>query len=611
MIEGIDPMKTIIRFSAIAALALGLAIPLSAAVTISVDMDATTPGIQSTRTAGAGETFTVELVMTVDAAGVSSYGISANFDTTELSLNGAPASTELLPVGFTVNLNAGVNSESPGQVRTFEATTLSNGPVSTSFVIGRINFTAPSPVTDGTADITLGFFNVGVDGCYDNAGNPVVPTFVSGKVDLLPLIITSIADSGAGTLRNVLAEAANRSSPDTITFDPALSGGTATLASEIVVNDAGGVTLDATSLPGGFTIHGGPGTNRIFTVASGTALNLASLTLTGGNGTGAAESGFGGAIENQGTLTLTRCTLSGNSAATGGGAIDNFNGTLTLTDCTILGNSTPGNGGAVYDFGTATLTHSTVSGNSSSQSTGGGVYVGTGKALTLNNSIVAGNSLTGGGTGADIRNNGTATVNGANIVQSFAGTAASGTGTLNNSNPLVAPLDNYGGPTQTMALMPGSPARNASVGSTATSDQRGFPIVGTPDIGAYEAGTFTNYNAWIWETLPATATIAQHASTFDFDGDSTNNGNEFIALTNPSDPTSVFRITNIVPSGTNVGVTFPSVIGRNYTLESTTDFTAWTLIPGSNRAGTGAPITVTIGPFTGISNLFVRGRVGP
>ena len=41
-------------------------------------------------------------------------------------------------------------------------------------------------------------------------------------------------------------------------------------------------------------------------------------------------------------------------------------------------------------------------------------------------------------------------------------------------------------------------------------DQRGFSLVGTPDLGAYEAGTFTNYNAWIWETLPVTATDAQH-----------------------------------------------------------------------------------------------------
>ena len=49
-----------------------------------------------------------------------------------------------------------------------------------------------------------------------------------------------------------------------------------------------------------------------------------------------------------------------------------------------------------------------------------------------------------------------------------------------------------------MALLPGSPARNAATGSTAIADQRGFLIVGTPDIGAYEAGTFSNYNAFFF-----------------------------------------------------------------------------------------------------------------
>jgi hypothetical protein len=60
-----------------------------------------------------------------------------------------------------------------------------------------------------------------------------------------------------------------------------------------------------------------------------------------------------------------------------------------------------------------------------------------------------------------------------------------------------------------MALLPGSPARNAATGSTATSDQRGFPIVFVPDIGAYEASDTptTSYSAWSTEVagslLPA------------------------------------------------------------------------------------------------------------
>ena len=80
-----------------------------------------------------------------------------------------------------------------------------------------------------------------------------------------------------------------------------------------------------------------------------------------------------------------------------------------------------------------------------------------------------------------------------------------------SADPLLAPLGNYGGPTQTMALLPGSPARNAATGSTITSDQRGFPIVGTPDLGAYDAGTNTNYNAWAYESLPTSSAYTWNA----------------------------------------------------------------------------------------------------
>ena len=65
-------------------------------------------------------------------------------------------------------------------------------------------------------------------------------------------------------------------------------------------------------------------------------------------------------------------------------------------------------------------------------------------------------------------------------------------------SPLLGPLANNGGPTQTMALLPGSPAIDAGSnalavdanGNPLTTDQRGagFPRIvnGTVDIGAYE-----------------------------------------------------------------------------------------------------------------------------
>jgi hypothetical protein len=87
--------------------------------------------------------------------------------------------------------------------------------------------------------------------------------------------------------------------------------------------------------------------------------------------------------------------------------------------------------------------------------------------------------------------------------------------------------------------MRSGPAHNAAVGSSVTGDQRGFTIVRTPDIGAYEAGHISNYFAWIYENLPASTAnnAAAHAMTLDYDGDGVTNFNEWMALTNPGDPT--------------------------------------------------------------------------
>ena len=166
---------------------------LPAAVLVSVDMDPLTVGIQDTLTVALNQIFSIDLVVTADADGLSSYGISALFDNAELTLNGVPdaaAATELLPSGFTFNFGPGVSSASQalGQVYTFEAATFGSGPVSSSFVIGSISFKATAPLTDGLLDVTPGLFNVGVDGIFDNASGDKGPTatFAGGKVNVVP-----------------------------------------------------------------------------------------------------------------------------------------------------------------------------------------------------------------------------------------------------------------------------------------------------------------------------------------------------------------------------------------------------------------------------------------
>ncbi len=447
------------------------------------------------------------------------------------------------------------------------------------------------------------------------------PRLTGAQVDIgaveIALIVTNNLDDGSiGSLRQVVQGA-----PDgaTVIFAPGLDGSTITLDAakgEIVLRHS--VIIDASDLSGGVTIDGGPGSNRIFFVSSGQTVALEGLTLTGGGGVGMNSNNSGGAIYNHsGTLTLTRCTLFGNFADIYGGAIYS-NGPLTLTQCTLSRNSTA-LGGAIWAGSTQplTLTQCTVSRNFAAQ--GGAIYNGQ-LTLTLINSIISGNRY-GPGAGADILNMGALVPVGANIVASIfnEGGFVYDPGTISTADPLLAPLGHYGGPTQTMALLPTSPARDAAavLSPALTGDQRGFPIVGPPDIGAYEAGTFTNYNAWIWESLPTagdrTINDPLHAASFDYDSDGVTNGIEWIARTNPGDPASYLHITQTTHTGNagsgTLSVTFPSVLGREYTVEASADLIVWVSI-SAPTAGTGNPLTLTVS-YESFPTLFVRVRVGP
>jgi hypothetical protein len=118
--------------------------------------------------------------------------------------------------------------------------------------------------------------------------------------------------------------------------------------------------------------------------------------------------------------------------------------------------------------------------------------------LALGNTIVAGNTATG--SGPDIDGYAVAS-RGYNLIGDPSGGSGFVATDLLGVNPLLAPLANYGGPTPTMALLPGSPAIDAGSnalavdpsGNPLTTDQRGFAriINGTVDIGAFESRGFT------------------------------------------------------------------------------------------------------------------------
>ncbi len=267
------------------------------------------------------------------------------------------------------------------------------------------------------------------------------------------------------------------------------------------LENSGTANLTDCTLSGNSTASGWGGLEN-----SGRAY-LSDCTVSG-NGGGLGNSGTvnladctvsdnrGGGLENSGTATLTGCTLSGNSSFSVGGGLVN-GGTANLTDCTLSGNTAEG-GGGLYDAGTANLIGCTISGNSAGDSGGlsnysyyWGTAVGT---LNLTDTIVAGNNNDYGA--SDIY--GASKVSGSDNLIGTGGSGGLVNGVDGNlvgvANPLLAPLGNYGGPTQTMALLPGSVALDAGGGAASTgTDQRGVPRGHVLDIGAYQA-TATQLN---------------------------------------------------------------------------------------------------------------------
>lgn len=138
-----------------------------------------------TAAAFADTPLTAQIFITSGEAGLSSYGFSLEFDDDLMLASTDPLDAdfpeELLPAGFQFNLTDGVDDVSADTVFTFEAGTFAAGPVSTRFLIGVVHFIATDPKPDG-ADVGAGFFNIGIDGAFDNAGEPVLVEFADAEV---------------------------------------------------------------------------------------------------------------------------------------------------------------------------------------------------------------------------------------------------------------------------------------------------------------------------------------------------------------------------------------------------------------------------------------------
>ena len=363
-----------------------------------------------------------------------------------------------------------------------------------------------------------------------------------GASEVQTILVTNLAESGAGSLRQAITDANTTLGTDAINFQTGLTG-TISLSTELpllstsIKLNGPGANVMTVARSGAaatnfavFTIYSGPPSNvNVWVTISG-------LTISGGS--------IGG-VYVIGTVTMSNCAITNNSSAGGGGGITNgFGpdfGSLTLNSCTVSNNSAVASGGGINNGAPLTINNSTISGNRSDLH-GGGIMVGSHTVIIVNSTITNNRSdfnddTFGGGGGMSRSGGGTRILRNTIVAGNFAGTgavrsdldlAASATSAFNfigdgtgmsgivdgvNGNqvgtfqsaidPKLGPLANNGGPTLTHALLAGSPALDRGSNSLAdsaglTTDQRGTEFIRkadsadadtiqTADIGAFEA----------------------------------------------------------------------------------------------------------------------------
>jgi hypothetical protein len=296
-------------------------------------------------------------------------------------------------------------------------------------------------------------------------------------------------DSGPGSLRAAITAANAEPGSDVIAFAPNVRGAISVRSAlpplrgvlEIRGPGAEGLTVQR-------SFARGTPAFRVFTVARGSAVTISGLTISNGRAGGRLPRG--GGIDNLGRLVLSRVTVSGNvarvrggaitntatlrvegstfaanTAADHGGAIDNHGG-LTVANSTFHANvatASPGfegDGGGIYNAGSAAVTGSTISANRAA-GTGGGVFQSSAdgaSSSSIGMTVVADNTAPAGPDAW-----GAFTSGGFNLIEDPAGSTGFGPTDLQNVDPALdpaGPQDN-GGPTQTVALQPGSPAIDA------------------------------------------------------------------------------------------------------------------------------------------------------
>ena len=140
------------------------------------------------------------------------------------------------------------------------------------------------------------------------------------------ITVSNTNDSGAGSLRQALADASDGDTIDfSVTGTILLNSDQLTVDKSVTISGPGANVLTVKSA----------GLFRVLTVNSGRTVTISGLTVTNGHLSGVNQ---GAGIFNSGTLTVTDCTISNNTANDNGGGIRN-DGSLTVSGSTFTGNT--------------------------------------------------------------------------------------------------------------------------------------------------------------------------------------------------------------------------------------------------------------------------------
>lgn len=392
----------------------------------------------------------------------------------------------------------------------------------------------------------------------------------------------------------------------------------------IYTQNSGNVNVTDCTINNNFAILGGGvgnGGNGVFTITNSTLSNNSA-------GTG------GGAYNGLATMNVINSTINNNAAGVvagsgNGGGIITSTERLNIINSTFHGNTATGRGGAIYNGGTdgdISISQSTIVQNSATQG-GGGIGNNNGAPTTLLNTIVAFNGF---GNGPNLL--GPFVSLGHNLIFDFEGSSGFTVGT-NNANgdligssfapvfPILGPLQNNGGPTQTIALLPGSPAIDAgdncvvSAGgclpTPLTTDQRGVSrqVNSNVDIGAFESRTFTiSVNSGTPQSKPVNTLFAPLVVTVNSaSGDPVAGG--VVGFRSPASGPSAFFVTgtnsldlSILPSGQVITTpTANGIAGGPYEVTATINRTA--LSVSFSLTNTQAATTTTVTSSSNPSDL--------